>query len=60
MDENGNGILDGPETVKFKNEFYFVETDAWTDSQMDGDNNTATKAELVQFLLRLASKSYRE
>ena len=25
----------------------------WTESEMDGDNKTATKAELVQFFLRL-------
>ena len=55
FDENGNGILDGQETIKFKEEIHFdfeTERDAWTDSQMDGDNNTCTKAELVQFFLR--------
>ena len=26
--------------------------DAWTELQMDGDNNTGTKAELVQFFLQ--------
>ena len=48
FDENGNGILDGQETVKFKEEFDF---DHWTDSQMDGDNSTGTKAEIVKFFL---------
>ena len=55
FDENGNGILDGQETVKFKKEIDFEDpwTDSqWTDSQMDGDNNTGTKAEVVQFVLR--------
>ena len=42
--------------MKFKEEIDFdfgMYEDAWTDSQMDGDNSTGTKAELVQFLLRL-------
>ena len=57
FDENGNGFLDGQETVKFIEEIQFdfeTDRDAWTDSQMDGDNNTCTKAELVQFFLRFA------
>jgi len=54
FDENGNGILDGQETAKFKKEFVFgTDLDVWIDSQRDGDNNTATKAELVQYLLRI-------
>ena len=55
FDENGNGILDGQETVKFQEEIDFDferEWDAWTVSQRDGDNNTATKDELVQFFLK--------
>ena len=48
FDENGNGILDGQETNRFQEEYGFdLEWDSWTDSQIDGDNNTATKAELV-------------
>jgi Ca2+-binding EF-hand superfamily protein len=50
FDENGNGILDGQETVKFKEEFDF---DHWTDSQMDGDNSTGTKAEIVKFFMMI-------
>ena len=52
FDENENSIHDGQEIVKFKEGFY-IEKDwsQWTDSQMDGDSNTGTKAELVQFVL---------
>ena len=65
FDENGNGILDGQETVNWYGEleqmfasFHFSEKAllalkrAWTDSEMDGDNNTGTKAELAQFIIR--------
>ena len=65
FDENGNDILDGQETVNWYGEleqmfasFDFSEKAllalkrAWTDSEMDGDNNTGTKAELAQFIIR--------
>ena len=51
FDENSNGVLDGEEIVKFKKEPTIDRKSAWIDSQMVGDNNTVTKAELAQFLL---------
>ena len=66
FDENGNGILDGQEIVKFEEELDFgrsfsdaVLKRAWTDSQMDGDYNTGTQAELEQYCLRLWSAYYK-
>ena len=66
FDENGNAILDGQETVNWYGELkqlfpassHFTEhallvlKRAWTDSEMDGDNNTGTEAELAQFIIR--------
>ena len=54
FDENSNGILDGQEMIKFKEEPMFDQDDqrsAWIDSKMGSDNNTITKNELAQFLL---------
>ena len=54
FDENSNGILDGQEMIKFKEEPMMDQDDqksAWIDSKMSGDNNTITKNELAQFLL---------
>ena len=50
-------MLDGQETVEFQEELGFDfgierDWDVWTSSQKDGDNNTATKAELVQLFLK--------
>ena len=66
FDENGNGILDGQEIAKFEEELHFGRTfsdavlnRAWTDSQMDGDYNTGTQAELEQYCLRLWSAYYK-
>ena len=67
FDENGNGFLDGQETVNWyenvrhsfinpmswrSEELFLVLKRAWTDSEMDGDNNTGTKAEIAQFCIR--------
>ena len=64
FDENGNGILDGVETVKFYDEVFYVFPDSesyaalkrnWADSGMDDSRilyKTYTKAEFVQFYLR--------
>ena len=59
FDVNGNGILDGQDIVKFKEEPIFDQDDqkiAWIDSKMDGDNKTVTKAELAQFLFIILSQ----
>ena len=61
FDENGNDILDDQEIVRLQKEFYLTSDSldawtkkrAWTDSQMDGDYNTGTKVELVQYYLRI-------
>ena len=67
FDENANGILDGAELSHWRqavtqmftewnwhpsDEFIAGAHQAWTDSQMDGDENTASQAELAQFGLR--------
>ena len=57
FDENGNSIVDGQEIVKFKEEANFsVRKDilsSWTDSQIDGDDNTGTEDELIQFISKV-------
>ena len=69
FDENGNDILDGQETVNLYEEFEQVTIIAdpdfiadakrsWADSEMDGDKTTCTKAEFVQFFLRIVSSSF--
>ena len=69
FDENGNDILDGQETVNLYEEFEQVTIKAdpdfiadakrsWADSEMDGDKTTCTKAELVQFFLRIVRSSF--
>ena len=68
FDENGNDILDGQETVNWFEEFKQMigtspELDAvmkrdWMDSEMNGDTETATKAEIVQFLLRFLNSIF--
>ena len=66
FDENDNGMLDGLELVNFWKFHYevvlqddelitFAER-AWNDSEIDGDEKTGTKTELVQFILRLWNK----
>ena len=64
FDENGNDIIDDEETVNWFEEveqfinsspnpkLFAVVKRNWIDSEMNGDKKTATKAELVQFLLR--------
>ena len=56
-------ILDGQEIITFQEEWDVAEFGpgfsevvqklSWTDSQMDVDFNTGTKAELVQYYLRI-------
>ena len=68
FDENGNGILDGQETVNwneaveqalnfrpdtFHSEVMAALKRAHADSEMDDDFKTGTETELVQFGLRL-------
>ena len=64
FDENGNGILDGQETVNWNETVEQSFTGSWrpfmaavkrafTDSEMDDDFSTGTEIELVQFGLRL-------
>ena len=67
FDQNGNGILDGPELTAWREataqmftewnwqpsaEFIAGAKQAWADSQMDGDDNTGSRAELAQFGMR--------
>merc|ERR1712168_1459146 len=67
FDENANGILDGAELTHWReataqmftewnwhpsDEFIAGAQQAWHDSQMDGDDNTGSQAELAQFGLR--------
>ena len=69
-DENANGILDGDELTRWReastkifrerlnrypsDEFLAGLNTAWTDSQIDGDENTGSKAEIAQFGLRVS------
>ena len=69
FDENGNDIIDDEETVNLFEEIeQFINSSFdpemaqskiavvkrnWVASEMNGDKKTATKAELVQFFLRL-------
>merc|ERR1711962_501881 len=68
FDANANGILDGQELTTWREataqmftewnwqpseEFIAGAKQAWADSQMDGDDNTATQAELAQFGMRV-------
>ena len=60
FDENDNSMLDGLELVNYWNEailqndelITFAER-AWNDSEIDGDEKTGTKTELIQFILRM-------
>ena len=66
FDENDNGMLDGLELVnywKFHYEVVLQDDElitfakrAWNNSEIDGDEKTGTKTELVQFILRLWNK----
>lgn len=70
FDENGNGILDGQETVnwneaveqalnfgpEFHSEVMAALKRAHADSEMDDDFKTGTETELVQFGLRLLNE----
>jgi len=69
-DENANGILDGAELTRWRetstkmfskrlnrdpsDEFLAGLNKAWTDSQIDGDENTGSQAEIAQFGLRVS------
>ena len=69
-DENANGILDGAELTRWRDtfeknfrnrmkgylsdEFLADLNTTWTDSQIDGDENTASQAEIAQFNLRMS------
>ena len=69
-DENANGILDGAELTRWRetttetvherlkrypsDEFLAAVNTTWTDSQIDGDENTAFEAEIAQFNLRMS------
>ena len=68
FDENSNDILDGQETVNWFGEIEQMITSkaskarlahalsllkrVWNDSDMDGDNNTGTRTEIGQFVIR--------
>ena len=68
FDENANGILDGAELTHWReateqmltewnwhpsDEFIAGAHQAWTDSQMDGDEYTGFQGELATFTLRI-------
>ena len=73
FDENGNDIIDDEETVNLFEEIeQFINSSFdpemaqskiavvkrnWVASKMNGDKKTATKAELVQFFLRLLNST---
>ena len=70
MDKNANGILDGAELTRWRetatetvherlkrylsDELLAAVNTAWTDSQIDGDENTASQAEIAQFNLKMS------
>jgi len=69
-DENANGILDGAELTRWRDtsgkmfqnrlkrypsdEFLAGLNTTWTDSQIDGDENTGSEAEIAQFGLQVS------
>ena len=69
-DENANGIIDGAELTRWRDtsekmfrnrlkrypsdEFLAGLNTTWTDSQIDGDDNTASETEIAQFGLRVS------
>jgi len=69
-DENANGIVDGAELTSWRDtsgkmfrnrlkrypsdEFLVGLNTTWSDSQMDGDENTGSEAEIAQFGLRVS------